>query len=96
MPVLWARLAVRDLVSIRTYIGLYHPAAARRFATEMVATAELLADNPHLGTALARPGYRRLVVGGSVYVLIYTITPEAVEILEVFDARRRKPRTALT
>jgi toxin ParE1/3/4 len=96
MPVLWARLAVQDLVSIRNYIGVHHPPAARRFAAEMVETAELLAANPHLGTALARPGYRRLVVGGSVYVLIYRITPEATEILEVFDARRKKPRTALT
>jgi len=84
-----------DLIAIRAYIAQHHPHAAARIAAEIVATAELLAPNPALGTALPKPGYRRLVIGGTVYILIYRIRSEDLEILEVFDARRRRPRTRI-
>ncbi len=84
-----------DLIALRAYIAQYHPQAAARIAAEIVATAELLALNPALGTALPKAGYRRLVIGGTVYILIYRSRGEDLEILEVFDARRRRPRTRI-
>ena len=84
-----------DLIALRAYIAQYHPQAAARIAAEIVATAELLALNPALGTALPKPGYRRLVIGGTVYILIYRSKGEDLEIFEVFDARRRRPRTRI-
>lgn len=84
-----------DLIALRAYIAQYHPQAAARIAAEIVATAELLALNPALGAALPKPGCRRLVIGGTVYILIYRSRGEDLEILEVFDARRRRPRTRI-
>lgn len=95
MRIIWAKSALLDLIAIRAYIAQYHPHAAARIAAEIVATAELLVLNPALGTALPKPGYRRLVIGGTVYILIYRIRSEDLEILEVFDARRRRPRTRI-
>ncbi|PJI41456.1 MAG: hypothetical protein CTR54_13745 [Rhizobium sp.] len=93
MRILWAGSALLELIALRAYIAQYHPQAAARIAAEIVATAELLVLNPALGTALPKPGYRRLVIGGTVYVLIYRLRDEDLEIVEVFDARRRCPRT---
>lgn len=93
MRIIWARSALSDLIAIRAYIALHHPRAAARIAADIIATAELLALNPALGTVLPKPGYRRLVIGGTVYILIYRIRSEHLEILEVFDARRRRPKT---
>ncbi|WP_205909084.1 hypothetical protein [Neorhizobium lilium] len=43
-----------------------------------------------------RPHVRRLVVPNSVYSLIYRVVDDELEIIEVFDGRRLKPRTGPT
>lgn len=93
--VLWAGPALSDLKKIRAYISRFHSQAASRIAAQILSAAELLRQNPALGTALAKPGHRRFVIGGTVYVLIYRVRENDLEILEVFDARRRRTRTRL-
>jgi len=95
MRVLWAGSALADLKKIRAYIARFHPQAASRIAAHILSTADLLRQNPALGAALSKPGHRRIVIGGTVYVLIYRVREDDVEILEVFDARRRRTRTRL-
>jgi plasmid stabilization system protein ParE len=92
MRVLWGRAALDDLKK-RAYIAEHHPAAAHTIALKIVDAARRLEDNPDIGPVLGTGGFRRLVVTGSVYVLIYRVQHDVVSVFEVFDARRRRPRT---
>jgi plasmid stabilization system protein ParE len=46
-----------------------------------------LSDNPRLGKAIARTGYRQYSVPRTPFSLIYRIGDEAIEILHVWDQR---------
>lgn len=97
MKVFWSRAALDDLKRIRAYIADHHPAAAQSIARGIVEAARHLEGNPQMGRMLGsgRQGFRRLVVTGTAYVLIYRLRPDAVSVIEVFDVRRRRPRTRI-
>ncbi len=95
MSVVWSSLARDDLIAIRRYIAQHNPAAAQAISARLIYAAKLLGEQPHLGLRTHREEARRLIVSNSVYSLIYLIRDEDVEIVEVFDGRRRAPRTDL-
>ncbi|CAN7449153.1 type II toxin-antitoxin system RelE/ParE family toxin [Neorhizobium sp. LjRoot104] len=95
MRLIWAEAALADLVHLRTYIAEHNPQAANEMAARLLDIAELLIVHPQAGLQTAKLGLRRLVVPQSVYSLIYRIVDEDIEIIEVFDGRRYKPRTNL-
>ena len=95
MRIVWTELAVQDLLAIRLYIADRNPAAARSVASRILHAVELLPSQPHLGIPTHRTDVRRLVIAGTVYSIPYRVTGETIEILEVFDGRRRAPRTDL-
>jgi toxin ParE1/3/4 len=83
MPVVFSPEALADLTAIRTFLGDRSPAAASRIAVQLVAACDRLEHLPERG----RPG----LVGGTrelpsiwPYVIVYRITPEAVEIVRVW------------
>jgi toxin ParE1/3/4 len=55
------------------------------------ACARTLAEHPHLGRRGRVRSTRELVAPGSPYLLIYTMRSGVLEILSVFDARRKWP-----
>ncbi len=93
MRLVWAEGAIGDLVQIRSYIAEHNPQAANEIALRLLEIAELLPVHPQMGIQTTKEEVRRLVVPQSVYSLIYRIVDEDIEIIEVFDGRRRKPRT---
>lgn len=93
MRLVWAEGAIGDLVQIRAYIAKHNPQAATEIALRLLEIAELLPVHPQMGIQTTKEEVRRLVVPQSVYSLIYRIVDEDIEIIEVFDGRRRKPRT---
>jgi plasmid stabilization system protein ParE len=93
MALIWSEAAIADLVRIRNYIAEYNPEAAGQVAMRLMTVAELLSSSAHIGVATRRPNVRRVVVAQSVYSLIYRIAGENIEIIEVFDGRRKRPRT---
>ena len=93
MRIVWTELAVQDLLVIRRYIADRNPAAARSVAARILHAVELLPLQPHLGIPTHRTDVRRLVVAGTVYSIPYRVNGETIEILEVFDGRRRAPRS---
>ncbi len=95
MKVIWARLALADLVAIRAYIAEHNAAAANGIARRILHAVELLQQQPHLGLPTHRTDVRRLIVAGTVYSLPYRVEDGVIEILEVFDGRQRAPRTDL-
>ncbi|MDR7146209.1 type II toxin-antitoxin system RelE/ParE family toxin [Rhizobium sp. BE258] len=95
MKLLWAALARADLLAIRHFIAEHHPGAAKAVADKILRSANLLREQPELGLATHRNDVRRLLVAGSVYSIIYRISDQDIEIIEVFDGRRHAPRTDL-
>ena len=95
MKLVWTEFAVQDLVAIRRYIGDHNPSAASSVASRILQAAEMLRSQPHLGIPTHRTDVWRLVVSGTVYSIPYRVTGQKIEILEVFDGRRRAPRTDL-
>jgi toxin ParE1/3/4 len=93
MRLIWAGAARADLVAIRGYIAEHNPQAANEIAGRILRAAELLSERPRLGLLTHRSDTRRLIVGHSVYSTIYRIGTDDLEILEIFDGRRRAPRT---
>jgi toxin ParE1/3/4 len=93
MTLIWAEGAIADLVQIRAHIGQHNPQAARHLAERLLAIAKHLPTHPQMGIATIRPNVRRLVVPQTVYSLIYRVTNQDIEIIEVFDGRRRRPRS---
>lgn len=97
MKVFWSPAALEDLKRIRAYIAEHHPVAAQSIAKKIVEAAHHLEHTPQIGTPLGsgRQRFRRLVVTGTAYVLIYRIRSDVVSVFEVFDVRRRRPRTRI-
>ena len=95
MKIVWSVLARDDLVAIRRYIAQHHPAAARQAAERILHSVELLRERPQLGLSTHRGDIRRLIVGNSVYSIIYRLRDDALEILEIFDGRQDAPRIDL-
>ena len=93
MNVVWAEAAVADLVAIRLFIADHNPQAANAVAARILRAASLLKDRPHLGLGTHVENVRRLIVNQSPYSIIYRISGNDLQILEVFDGRRFAPRT---
>lgn len=92
MPVeiVWSQLARARLQEIRAYVALDKPAAAARLATRIVAVVEALRLHPTLGRAGARPGIRELVIGGTPYVVLYSVRGRRVIIKTIWHGAQQR------
>ncbi|NUB04536.1 type II toxin-antitoxin system RelE/ParE family toxin [Azospirillum melinis] len=88
MQVVFAPAAIADLIAIRTYIGHFNPAAARRMALRLRSTAESLAEFPDRGR-LRRDGARELVAVHP-YVIVYDVSSTRVTILRVWHGAQNR------
>ncbi|QJU60006.1 type II toxin-antitoxin system RelE/ParE family toxin [Sphingomonas sp. AP4-R1] len=82
--VVWTKLAIDRLESIRSYISISNPYAADRLAGRIFAAGQSLSEFPRRGRP-ARDDCRELVVHRS-YVILYQISAETVSILDVRHA----------
>ena len=96
MKINWSSFAIQDLAAIRTYIAEFNPLAAENVAARILYAVNFLSDHPHMGVETHRTDVRKLIVGQSPYVIPYRIERGEIEILEVFDARQKAPRTDLS
>lgn len=87
MEIDWTEQAIRDLAEIQEYIERERPQAAQRVASHLLATVEHLAEFPELGSAGPRPGTRTLTV--PPYAISYRVRRDRLEILSIWDGRRR-------
>lgn len=93
VEVVWSRRALARLQEIRTYIAKDKPDAAARLATRIVTVVEALKSHPHLGRAGAEPEIRELVIGGTPYIVVYSVKKSRVTINTVWHGAqsRKKP-----
>lgn len=84
----FARTARGDLADIVAYIATDSPSAAEVLFRKIVDAAQPLVRFPALGRAGRIPGTRELIVVGTSYMLVYTVTNDAVVIVAVFHMAR--------
>jgi toxin ParE1/3/4 len=90
-PLLWARSAERDLMSIIQFIAERDPIAAHRLGTEIERSTLFLSEYPELYKVSERmPECREIVISPN-YLLIYQIRPNHVKSLRVLHARQQFP-----
>ena len=84
------RQALTDLSGIENHISQHSPAAALRVLDQLMATFQLLADNPGIGTAVddIQRGLRYFTAGGAAsrYVVLFRRAVDGVAITDVFHA----------
>jgi toxin ParE1/3/4 len=86
--VTWSRRSRTDLVELRRFVK--NPAKAKAVAARLLAIAEHLEKHPELGHVGVVPGTRELIVDGTPFILIYTVSDDRndVIVLGVVDGRR--------
>lgn len=90
MRLLWRASALDDLEAAISYIAERNPAAAIRLQDAIEACAERLAEHPFLYRTGRVAGTREAVVHPN-YILMYRVTSDAVEIVNLVHARREYP-----
>jgi toxin ParE1/3/4 len=86
-PVIWSARSLRDLQSIRAYIGQMARLSAQRFTARLLAAIESLADQPHRGRPV-RSNLRELVVVAP-YVVRYRVAAGSVQIVRIKHGAQR-------
>lgn len=90
MNLIWLPAARRDLEATVQYIAERNVDAAQSLKNVIEACAERLPDHPFLYRPGRVSGTREAVVHPN-YILIYRVTGEAVEIVNLVHARQRYP-----
>jgi len=91
MPVIvWRPAAREDLETIVRYIAARNPQAARRMKALIEDAVRPLAVHPTLFRPGRVPGTRELVAHPN-YIVVYRVTYQDVEILNVLHARQQYP-----
>lgn len=80
--------AIRDVDDIWFHIAEHDPAAATRVVESLISGVARLADFPHSGPSRPEIGaeVRSVVIGR--YLVLYWVTPDAVEIVRVVHGAR--------
>jgi len=90
LAILWSPLARARHQKIRAYVALDKPDAADRLATRIVAVVETLRNHPYLGRAGVQPGIRELVIGGSLYTVLYRVRGTRIRMVTIWQAAQTK------
>jgi toxin ParE1/3/4 len=90
IALIWRESALDDLEAIQAYIAERNSDAANRLQDAIDACAERLPEHPFLYRPGRVAGTREAVVHPN-YILIYRVTAEAVEIVNVLHTRRQYP-----
>ena len=90
LPVVWRATARDDLATIIRYIAHEDPQAARQLKERLESAVLPLAEHPYLYRFGRVPGTRELIAHPN-YILVYRVTTDAVEVLNVLHARQQYP-----
>jgi len=91
IQVRWTEPAAQDLKKIHLYIQKDSPSAAVTVARALFDEANSLGIMPGRGRLGKAPGTRELIVTRLPYIIIYRVTPEAIQILRIYHGARQGP-----
>ena len=89
MRLRYERGALADLDELFSYIAGENPEAAARLVTRIENLAKRIAENPYMGEATRKSGFRRFPVGN--YLVVYEVGQDEVVIHYVRHGARRRP-----
>jgi toxin ParE1/3/4 len=92
MNVVWSLRAIRHLIATREFIEKDSEQNAATMAERVLEAIEILATQPQMGRPGRLTGTRELVISGTPYIVPYRVIRERLELLAIFDERRRWPR----
>lgn len=90
LRLVWRESARKDVKQITTYIADRDLAAGERLKRVIENTAEMLPRHPFMYRRGRERDTREAVVHPN-YIIVYRVTAEAVEIVNVLHARQRYP-----
>ena len=90
LSLVWREAALEQLEAMLAFIAERNEAAADRLEAAVASCAAGLAERPFLYRVGRIEGTREAVVHPN-YILIYSVTADAVEIIAVVHARQRYP-----
>lgn len=90
MQVIWRARARTSLTTIIRYVASKDPQAARKLMERLEAAILPVAEHPYLYRPGRVPGTRELVAHPN-YVLVYQVTFERIEVIDVMHARQQYP-----
>ena len=88
----WTEFALQQLDEIGTFIAADNRAAAERVVRRIGEKVAALAYFPLMGRSGRTVGTRELIVGDYPYIVVYRQS-ERIEILTVYHAARKEPKT---
>jgi addiction module RelE/StbE family toxin len=88
VTVRWSEFAIEDLRRIYDYIAQDNSKAAADVIAGIFDAGDALAEHPRLGRYDKTRNVRELV--HTPYLIIYEIEEDLIDILAVFDGRRRR------
>jgi toxin ParE1/3/4 len=83
MRIRWTIPAVNDLESINSYLRQHYPQFAGPTVRSLYERIRSLKATPYRGRPGHRSGTRELPLTPLPYVVVYSVKPEAVEILHI-------------
>ena len=90
LSLIWRERSREAARSIFNYVADYDVSAAERLLAAIEACAEGIPDHPYMYRPGRVAGTREAVVHPN-YILIYRVTAEAVEIVDLIHARQQYP-----
>lgn len=93
LRLIWMPQSLNDLEAIRDYIYPKNPTAAQDMVHRVFNTVKALQSAPHIGRPGRVTNTRELIVPQTPYIVPYRVTENRLEILRVYDARRKWPKT---
>ena len=91
MQIRWSPAAGEDLFRIVEYIRRENPSAAQRIAKTIYESAGSLKSFPYRGRTGRVEGTRELPLPSLPFVVVYVVTEDAVEIVNVIHGAQRWP-----
>ena len=91
LPIVWRQSALADFANIIAFIAERSPTAARSLKATIESAVLPASDYPYLFRAGRVPGTHEIVAHPN-YIVVYSVTAIAVEILTVVHSRQQYPK----
>lgn len=85
--------ALRNRTEQLKYIAEDNPAAAARLDSEIERQTDMLAEYPQMGREGRVKGTRELVIGRTLFVAIYRVKRNRIEILRILHGAQQWPKS---
>ncbi len=90
LPVFWRASARDSLASIIRHISIHNPSAARHMRDVIEAAILPAAEHPYLYRTGRVAGTREILAHPN-YILVYRITADRIEVVDVLHSRQQYP-----